>query len=206
MVPFLGHWVQACKQNSYSEKDKNRTSGLTIPPYKMWRWWKELVDAYRPTILKGYFFLGTQSFCRFFSQDPTFYSYKMVAPSPWGEFQRGSKGYSSVVLGFLSWRPPMMPCAEVHSMRRAEEPAWWWCGNLSVTTREKQELSTTLDTRCLILRGKNNEKIDEHNILLELQVKVPLQFLAVSTVSIVGGHNHMWEIICELRLVDFYLT
>ena len=50
------------------KKIKHRTSGLSIPPYKMWGWWKELVDAYGPTILWGYFFLGTQSFCRFFSR------------------------------------------------------------------------------------------------------------------------------------------
>ena len=48
---FGGHKVQACKQNSHSEKDKNRTSGLSIPPYKMWGLWNELVDAYGPTIL-----------------------------------------------------------------------------------------------------------------------------------------------------------
>ena len=32
---FLGFRVQAFKQNSYSEKDRNQTSGQNIPPYKM---------------------------------------------------------------------------------------------------------------------------------------------------------------------------
>ena len=51
MVPFLGHKVQACKQNSYSRKRQDRTSGLSIPPYKMEGCWKEVVDAHGPTIL-----------------------------------------------------------------------------------------------------------------------------------------------------------
>ena len=51
MAPFLGHKVQAWKQNSHSGKNTNRTSGLSIPPYKMEGWWKEVVDAHGPTIL-----------------------------------------------------------------------------------------------------------------------------------------------------------
>ena len=59
MMPFLGFRVQACKQKSYSEKDRNQTSGQHIPPYKMWGCCKKLVDAQSPC---------THSFCRLFAR------------------------------------------------------------------------------------------------------------------------------------------
>ena len=78
MVPFLGHKVQACKQNSYSGKNKTRTSGLSIPPYKMGGGWKEVHAA--PTFCKEKKSLEPNHSVGF-SQDPAFYSYKMVAPT-----------------------------------------------------------------------------------------------------------------------------
>ena len=53
MMPLLGIRVQACKQDSYSEKDRNQTSGQNIPPYKMRGCCKELVDAQSPFVWRN---------------------------------------------------------------------------------------------------------------------------------------------------------
>ena len=66
MMPFLGIRVQTCKHDSYSEKDRNQTSGQNIPPYKIpgaaksWLMHKAL--------LYGEMFTCTHSFCRFFAR------------------------------------------------------------------------------------------------------------------------------------------
>ena len=35
MMPFLGHRVRACREGSYSEKERNQKSGQNIPSYNM---------------------------------------------------------------------------------------------------------------------------------------------------------------------------
>ena len=90
MMPFLGVRVQAYKQDSYSEKKRNQTSGQNIPPYKMWGCCKELVDAQSPTILYGEygeFLKNTHSFCEFFAR-PRSFSYKSRGLNPWGDTHR----------------------------------------------------------------------------------------------------------------------
>ena len=85
MVPLFGHKVQACKQNSYSGKNRNR---LSIHPYK-WRGdEKRWLMHTAPPFCKEKNSLEPNDSVRF-SQDPAFYNYKMVAPTPWGEFQGG---------------------------------------------------------------------------------------------------------------------
>ena len=72
MMPFLGLRAQACKKDSYSEKNRNQTSGQNIPPYKMRGCCKEMVDAHSPTFCMENCLPEPIHFVVFFCKTPRF--------------------------------------------------------------------------------------------------------------------------------------
>ena len=192
---FWGIRVQACKQDSYSEKYSNQTPGQNIPPYKMSGCCKELVDAQSPTVLYGYCFTCTHSFLLVFCKTPRFIATRSggwpLGVNFKGDCQTMHPFFVTCGSKASTW------CGLEHSRVARRSCEWLWCGVRSTRSEtfgwQPQALSTSTDKvpwqKCLFAH------IMPHRFVIFSHIRVSSYVVSQGNISSPSGR--IWKEIVQ---------